>query len=114
MWFEATSGLKINFDKGELIPVGKVNDIEDLAFERGCKVRGLLFSYLGLLLGAPFKFVAVWDGVEERFKKRLAMWKRQYIYKGRRITLIRSTLPSLPIYFMSFLCILRLVRLRLE
>lgn len=106
--------MKINLDQSELILVGEVNDTEDLDSKLGCKVRGLLFFYLGLLLGAPFKFVAVWDGVEERFKKRLATWKRQHIYKGRRITLIRSTLPSLPIYFMSFLCILRLVRLRLE
>ena len=55
-------------------------------------------SYLGLPLGAPFKFVA-WDRVEERFYKRLAMWKRQYISKGERITMIQSTLSSLPIYF---------------
>ena len=56
-------------------------------------------SYLGLPLGAPFKFVVAWDRVEERFYKRLAMWKRQYISKGERITMIQSTLSSLPIYF---------------
>ena len=32
-------------------------------------------------LGAPFKFVGVWDGIEERFRKKLATWKRQYISK---------------------------------
>ncbi|RVW46976.1 hypothetical protein CK203_074372 [Vitis vinifera] len=54
-------------------------------------------------LGAPHKSVAVWDGVEERFRKRLAMWKRQYIYKEGRITLIRSTLSNMPMYFMSLM-----------
>ena len=82
--------------------------------ELGCKVGGLPSCYLGLPLGAPFKSVAVWDGVEERFQKRLAMWKRQYISKGGRLTLIQSTLSSMPIYFMSFFCMPRKVRLRLE
>ncbi|RVX05505.1 hypothetical protein CK203_013627 [Vitis vinifera] len=52
-------------------------------------VGNLLSTYLGMPLGAPFKSSGVWDGIEERFKRRLAMWKRQYISKGGRITLIR-------------------------
>ena len=32
MWFEACSGLRINLEKSELIPVGKVPHIEDLTF----------------------------------------------------------------------------------
>ncbi|RVX04548.1 Exocyst complex component SEC6 [Vitis vinifera] len=69
-------------------------------------------SYLGLPLGSPFKSMSTWDGVEEMFCKRLAMWKRQYISKGGRITLSRSTLSSLAISFMSLLCMPRMVRLR--
>ena len=42
------------------------------------------------------------------------MWKRQYISKGGRITLIRSTLSNLPIYFMSIFHLPRAVRMRLE
>ncbi|RVW72725.1 Glycerol-3-phosphate acyltransferase, chloroplastic [Vitis vinifera] len=38
-------------------------------------------TYLGLPLGAPLKSVVVWDGVEERMRKRLALWKRQFISK---------------------------------
>ncbi|RVW38495.1 hypothetical protein CK203_085301 [Vitis vinifera] len=38
------------------------------------------------------KSVVVWDAMEERMRKRLALWKRQFISKGGRITLIRSTL----------------------
>ncbi|RVX18473.1 putative ribonuclease H protein [Vitis vinifera] len=114
MWFEACSGLKVNLEKSELIPVGRVTDIEDLALELGCKVGGLPSRYLGLPLGAPFKSEVVWDCVEERFRKRLAMWKRQYISNGGRLTLIRSTLSSLPVYFMSLFLLPRKVRMRLE
>ena len=52
MWFEACLGLRINLEKSELIPVGRVHDIEDLALELGYKVGGLPSCYLGLPLGA--------------------------------------------------------------
>ena len=42
------------------------------------------------------------------------MWKRQYISKGGRITLIRSTLSSMLIYFMFLMRMPRGVRLLLE
>ena len=71
-------------------------------------------SYLGLPLRASCKYAAVWDGVEEQFHKRLLLWKRQHLSKGRRHTLLRSTLASLLIYFISMFTILRIVRLRLK
>ena len=49
--------------------------IEDLALELGCKVEMLPSIYLNLPLEAPFKPMTSWDVVEERFGKRLAMWK---------------------------------------
>ena len=42
------------------------------------------------------------------------MWKRLYISKGGRITLIRSTLASLPINIVSLSPIPRSVRVRIE
>ena len=73
MWFEAVSGLRINLEKSELIPVRRVENIDDLALDFGCKVGSLPSTYLGLPLGAPFKSVSVWDGVEEHFRRRLVM-----------------------------------------
>ena len=49
-----------------------MENAEALAADLGCKVGSLPSSYLGLPLGAPHRSVAVWDGVEERFKKKLA------------------------------------------
>ena len=55
MCFEAISGLQVNLDKSELIPVCNVENVEELASELGCKVGNLPFTYLGMPLGAPFK-----------------------------------------------------------
>ena len=73
MWFEAISGLRINLDKSKLIHVDRVENIDDLALEFECKVGSLPSTYLGLPLGAPFKSMAIWDGVEEQFQRRLTM-----------------------------------------
>ena len=43
----------------------------------------------------------VGDRVEERLRKKIALWKRQYISKGGRLTLIKSTLSNTLIYTMS-------------
>ena len=48
----------------------------------GCKVGKLPTTYLGLLLGANHKMESAWDGVEERYRKRLALCKRHYTSKG--------------------------------
>ena len=101
MWFEALLGLRINLNKSDIIPVGPVVNVEELATELGCGVGSLPTSYLGLPLGASHKVLGVWDSVEERFQKRLASWKMQYISKGGRLTLIRNTLSSLPLYYLS-------------
>lgn len=110
MWFEAMSRLRINLEKSEFLPVGRVENIKELAHEFGCKVGTLPSTYLGFpLLGASFKSVAVWDGVEERFQTRLALWKEWYISKGGRLTLICNILSNLPIYFMALFCMPRLI-----
>ncbi|RVX06893.1 hypothetical protein CK203_015021 [Vitis vinifera] len=50
MWFEAISGLSINLNKSEILPVGRVENVEVLASELGCKVGSLPSTYLGLPL----------------------------------------------------------------
>ncbi|KAJ9686353.1 hypothetical protein PVL29_015315 [Vitis rotundifolia] len=114
MWFEAASGLRINLEKSEVIPVGEVEDVAGLAAELGCKAGQLPSVYLGLPLGAPNKSSYMWDGVEERMKWKLALWKRQYISKGGRITLIKSTLASMPLYHLSLFRMPKVVARRLE
>ncbi|RVW76867.1 Transposon TX1 uncharacterized 149 kDa protein [Vitis vinifera] len=47
----AASGLRINLAKSEIIPVGEVQRIEELAVELGCRVGQLPTVYLGLPWG---------------------------------------------------------------
>ena len=75
LWFEAIFGLKVNKDKSEAIPIGRVDSLENIVSVLGCRIGKLPSSYLGLPLGAPFKSSRVWDVVEERFRKRLSLWK---------------------------------------
>ena len=83
-------------------------------FELGCKVGALPSYYPGLPLGVVHNSVTSWDGVEKRFWKKLAMWKRQFIFEGGRIALIHSMLSTIPIYYMSMLCMPRVVGLRFK
>ena len=113
-WFEAASGLRINLAKSEIIPIGEVEEVEEMAMELGCRVGSLPSSYLGLPLGAHHKALSMWDRVEERMRRRLALWKRQYISKGGRIALIKSMLASMPLYQLSFFRMPKIVARRLE
>ena len=113
-WFEAISGLKINLEKSSVLPVRDVGNLEALASELGCYTGTLPTTYLGLPLGMRRNSTIVWDGVEERFRRKLALWKRQYISEGGRLTLIRSTLSNLPIYLMSLFLLPKGLQFRLE
>uniref|UniRef100_A0A2N9IC54 Reverse transcriptase domain-containing protein n=1 Tax=Fagus sylvatica TaxID=28930 RepID=A0A2N9IC54_FAGSY len=100
VWFQASSGLKINLGKSELVPVGSVPDVELVAV-LGCKVDTLPMSYLGLPLGSLFKDKTIWNGIVEKLELRLAGWKRMYLSKGSRVTLIKSMLSNIPTYYLS-------------
>lgn len=104
--FEAVLGLKINLAKSELFPVEEVQNLESLAWILGCKIGSLSTSYLGLPLGAKFKSKGVWDPVIERISRRLDSWKASLLFKGGRLTLIKSTLAVMPNYFLSLFTIL--------
>ena len=101
VWFQAASGLKINLGKSELVPVGNVTNVMELAAVSGCKVDALPIIYLGLPLGSSFKDKTIWNCIIEKMEKRLAGWKRMYLSKGRRITLIKCTLSNLSTYYLS-------------
>ncbi len=83
-----------------MVPVEEVPNLEDLVQILGCKIVSPPMKYLGLPLGATFKAKLIWNPIIERMEKRLVGWKRLYLSKGGKVTLIKSTLSSLPTYFL--------------
>ena len=51
LWFEAIFGLKVNRDKSEAIPIGRVDSLENIVSVLRCRIGKLPTSYLGLPLG---------------------------------------------------------------
>jgi hypothetical protein len=97
--FEAVLGLKINLSKSVIVPIGEVEDVEGLSSILGCGVELLPLTYLGLPLGAPYKDPSIWNKVIEKMESKLAGWKRMYLSKGGRLTLIKSTLSNILTYY---------------
>lgn len=98
---KVVSGLKVNLAKSEVIPIGRVGNVQELATILGCRVSSLPMTYLGLPLDARYKSIHICDDILERMERRLAGWKRMYFSKDGRITLIKSVLSSFPICFLS-------------
>ncbi|RVW37766.1 hypothetical protein CK203_100837 [Vitis vinifera] len=64
-------------------------DVDRAAVLFGCKVGRFPTSYQGLPFGAPHRSIGVSDVIDERFKRKLAAWKKQYLSKGGRPVLIK-------------------------
>jgi hypothetical protein len=96
------SPLRINLGKSEIVPVGEVKDVDNMTHILGCRVVSLLMTCLGLPLGVSFKATSIWNGVIEKVERWLAGWKKLYLSKGGRLTLIKSTLSNIPTYYLSF------------
>ena len=70
--FEEVSGLRINFGKFELVPIGVLHNMDVLVGMLGCRQSSLPLRYLGLPLGAKFKKLSVWNPILEKMERRLA------------------------------------------
>lgn len=92
--FELVSSLKISLEKNELISIGRVENINEFANKLSCRVNNLSFKCLGIPFGAYFKSTPIWDLIEERFKRRLVLWRNQFLSKGERLTVLKSRLSS--------------------
>ena len=97
--FQAVTSLKVNVAKSEMVPIGEVNNVQALAEILGCRVGALPMTYLGMPLGAPHKSPSIWNPILEKFERKLVGWKKLYLSKDGRLTLLKSTLSSLPTYF---------------
>ena len=85
--------------EAELDNIKNVNCL--LKFFTVCSGLKWPLKYLGLpLWGNPVSF-KFWSPVIEKVSNRLDGWKKGFLSRGGRVTLIQSILASLPIYYMS-------------
>jgi hypothetical protein len=61
----------------------------------------LHMKYSSLPLGAPFKAKSILNGIIKNMECHLVGWKRFYLAKDGRITLIKIPLSNFPTYFLS-------------
>ena len=111
---EVVTGLRVNLNKSEMVPVSGVDNMSSLASLLCSHIGALPMLYLGMPLGAPYKALPVWNSILEKAERHLASWQTLYLSKGSRLTLLKSTLSSLPTYFLSLFTILVSVAHRIE
>ena len=112
--FQAFTGLKVNVGKSEIVPIGEVSNIQTLTNILQCRVGSLPMIYLGMPLGTLYKTASIWNLILERMEKKFTGWKQFYLSKGGKLTLLKSTLSSLPTYYLSLFTILKAMATRLE
>lgn len=83
-----------------------MDNVDGLTDILGCGVSFLPLKYLGLPVGACYKAKPIWNEVVEKIERHLTSWKRMYLSKNGKVTLIKSTLSNLPTYLWSLLLIL--------
>ncbi|GJS61600.1 reverse transcriptase domain, reverse transcriptase zinc-binding domain protein [Tanacetum coccineum] len=104
--FEEVAGLKINLNKSKIYSVGvERGELDTMAHFMRCSVGEVPFTYLGLPVGVNMRRVSAWNEVIERFKSRLSEWKAKAMSFGGRLTLVKSVLGSLPLYYFSMFCV---------
>lgn len=99
---EMMAGLKINFNKNEII---MVNDHENMALTYAeifnCQIGYFPIKYLGVPVSPSRLHVIDWLPLLEKNAKRLDIWKGSSMSIVGRSTLISSSLNNAPIYHMS-------------
>ncbi|KAL4580934.1 hypothetical protein LXL04_017140 [Taraxacum kok-saghyz] len=100
--FQVVSGLKVNLNKSKVFGVWvEEEEVSNMANILGCEADKFPFTYLGLPIGANMRLSKHWEVIIEKFKSRLSSWKADSLSFGGRLTLIKSVLGSLPLYYFS-------------
>nr|GEW10881.1 RNA-directed DNA polymerase, eukaryota [Tanacetum cinerariifolium] len=100
--FQLASGLKINLSKSKLIGIGvDLTEVQQIAEMIGFCVGRLPFTYLGVPVGCNMNHIDSWKPMIDKFNKKLSSWKAKLLSIGGRLTLQKSVMGSLAIYYMS-------------
>ena len=106
--------LNINYAKFALVPIYCEESWKQEAFSMlQCGVHDLPVIYLGIPLEVNLRKIATWKPVLEKVEKRLALWKGKTLSRVGRLTLIKSVLNNLLMYYLNLFKIPKIVAKRL-
>lgn len=96
---QQASGLKINSNKSKVYGIVVSNmEVDFIANRMGCSPGKMPFTYLGIPIGTNMRRISSWNGIIDKFKKRLSLWKARTLSFGGRLTLVKSVLGSISLF----------------
>jgi hypothetical protein len=100
--FENMSGLKINFDKSEVLVMGvTAPEQRRIASMLNCKLGQFPMKYLGLPVSNKELRVLDWDFLPQKVGHRVDPWQGLLLASAGRLELTNSCLSSLPMFAMG-------------
>jgi hypothetical protein len=100
--FEQLSGMKINYDKSDLLTIGMDDDrANEFARIFCCKRSNFPIKYLGVPLHFSKLRREDLQPIIVKIVKRIAGWKGRLLSYAGRLVLLKSCLASIPIYLLS-------------
>jgi hypothetical protein len=96
--FEQLLGMKINYDKSDLVTIGLgEDDANSTAKNFCCKIGQFPFKYLGVPLHHSKLRREDIQPVVDKIIKRITEWKGKLLSYGGRLIILKSCLASIPI-----------------
>jgi len=100
--YEAMSGMKINYEKSEVLVVGiEQSEHQQIADFFGCKMGVWPMTYLGIPVSVNKITKAQLNFVVDKAKRCLGTWKCETLSSGGKAVLLNSCLSSIPMYTMG-------------
>lgn len=113
--YEKISGLKINFNKSEVIMILE-DEHKSASFSKmmNCAIGTWPIKYLGVPVAGSRLHVIDWLLLDEKLLKRLDGWQGRSLSIGGRVTLINACLSSILTYCMSMYLLPKIIVKRMD
>ena len=99
---EAMTGLKINFDKSEVVILGyPPEEQQRITDNLNCRLAAFPVTYLGMPIRDSRILIKDLNPLVERVKSKSEPWQGRFTSKANKTILIDSCLSSLPMYMMG-------------
>lgn len=100
--FYVSSSLKVNFSNSKVYGIGVLSqEVVNWASPLGCEPAVLPFTYLSVSVGLNMNRKVSWNTIMDKLRSKLSTWKAKTFSIGKRITLAKTVLGSLPTFFVS-------------